>query len=118
MRSFGAMQYLLTTTCRVDQGRSREFFAEVQQWEEEAMASPHAPLDHAVYIDRNDPAKSLVLTRFDSKQTADRFLATGLHDRFRERLLMCSTEVSDSDTYDLFYAADASGHKVIYGEDA
>jgi len=110
------MQYLLTTTCRVDQSRSRDFFAEVQQWEEEAMASPHAPLDHAVYIDRVDPTKSLVLTRFDSKETADAFLATGLHEQFRQRLLMCATDVSDSDSYDLFYAADSSGHTVIYGE--
>ena len=112
------MQYLLTTTCHVDQSRSREFFAEVRQWEADAMASPHAPLDHAVYIDRNDPTKSLVLTRFDSKETADAFLASGLHDHFRERLLACATDISEQGSFDLFYAADASGQRVIYGEDS
>lgn len=111
------MQYLLTTNCRVDQSRTREFFAEVQQWEADAMASPHAPLDHAVYLDRDDPAKSLVLTRFDSKDTADAFLASGLHDRFRERLLACAAEISEQGSFDLFYAADSSGNRVVYGED-
>lgn len=82
------------------------------------MAAAHGPLDHAVYLDRADPTRCLVLTRFESEQTAHAFMASGLHEEFRTRLLRCATDVGDFELYDLFYAADAGGGKVIYGEDA
>ncbi len=112
------MQYLVTTACRLDRSKARAFFAEIQQWEVEAMDSPDAPLEHAVYLDRDDPDQALVLTRFAGKEQADRFMSGPLHADFRDRLLRCATEVASTDRYDLFYAADRSGNKVIYGEQA
>jgi len=112
------MQYLVATTCRMDPSRTREFFAEIQQWEQQAMASTDAPVDHAVYIDRADPTRCWVLTRFDSQETADRFMAGPVYGRFHTSLLKCAAHVEEAETLDLFYAVDQSGAKVMFGEGA
>lgn len=53
------------------------------------------------------------------REAANRFVATGLVQQFRDRVLACTMQVpTDVDGYDLFYSASRSGDNVIFGEDA
>jgi quinol monooxygenase YgiN len=111
------MRYILTTRCRVQPGKMETFLRDVQQWEENALASPEAPSYHAVYLNRADPSLALVITQFDSKERADAFAATKLLESFHERILACVVESSDAEGYDLYYAAGSGGPRVVFGQD-
>jgi len=82
------------------------------------MAAPTAPLHHAVYLNRQDPSQALVITRFEDKNHADGFAATGLLDGFHERILSCVVDSTDAEGYDLYYAAGPDGPHVVFGEEA
>jgi quinol monooxygenase YgiN len=111
------MRYILTTRCRVEPGKMETFLRDVQQWEEIALASPEAPLYHAVYLNRAEPSEALIITQFDSKERADAFAATKLLDNFHDKILSCVVESTDAEGYDLYYAAGAGGPRVVFGED-
>jgi hypothetical protein len=111
------MRYILTTRCRIQPGKMKTFFRDVQQWEETAMGSSDAPEHHAVYLNRADPSEALIITQFESKERADAFAATQLLERFHERILSCAVEAADAEGYDLYYAAGAGGPRVVFGQD-
>lgn len=97
----------------------QEFVAQVQQWEQDARSSEHAPEFHGVYLQESDPSRVLVITQFTSKDAAAAFAETGLPERFRARVEAC-TEVppEQPDGFDLFYATLNDGSRVVFGEDA
>ncbi len=113
------MHFLTVTECRVPLGRMQEFATMIQQWEQDALASPDGPEFHGVYLQSSDPTRVLVITQYTSREAANRFVATGLVQQFRDRVLACTMQVpTDVDGYDLFYSASRSGDNVIFGEDA
>ena len=109
------MRYLIVTECRVGQERMQEFTTEVQKWEQDAMASEHAPEMHAVYLRSEDPANVLVVTQFASRNAAEGFQPF-LND-FKKMVLSCLSEEPEMNGFDLFYAASPDGAEVIFGQD-
>lgn len=113
------MHFLTVTECRVPLGRMQEFAQMIQHWEQDALASPDGPEFHGVYLHSSDPGKVLIVTQYASREAANRFVATGLVQQFRDRVLACTMQVpTDVDGYDLFYSASRSGANVVFGEDA
>ena len=111
------MHYILSTQCRVKPGMMEDFLRDVQQWEEKAMASTHAPEYHAVYLRRSDPSYALVVTQFLSKEQADGFGETGLLENFHERVISCVVDTPDAEGYDLYYGIGSAGPRVVFGEE-
>ena len=64
------MAYLLLAECRVASSQMKEFTAQVQQWEQDALRHPDAPTHHGVYLGSDDPASVLVITEFESRLMA------------------------------------------------
>lgn len=111
------MHYILSTQCRIKPGMMEEFLRDVQQWEEVAMASPHAPEYHAVYIRRSDPSEALVVTQFRDKEQSDAFSETGLIANFHSRVMSCLAEAPEAEGYDLYYGIGPAGPRVVFGEE-
>lgn len=111
------MHYILSTQCRVKPGMMEDFLRDVQQWEETAMASTHAPEYHAVYLRRSDPSYALVVTQFMNKEQADGFGETGLLENFHERVMSCVVETPNAEGYDLYYGIGPAGPRVVFGEE-
>jgi heme-degrading monooxygenase HmoA len=112
------MHYLTVTECRVTMGKMQDFIAQVQHWEEDALAAPDSPEFHGVYLHEVDPSRVLVVTQFKTRESATAFVGSGLAEQFRERIMSCTdTPPTVSEGYDLFYAALADGTRVIFGED-
>ena len=112
------MHYLTVIECRVTMGRMQDFIAQVQHWEQDALATDDPPEFHGVYLHEADPSRILVVTQFTTRESAEAFAASGLAERFRERV-MSYTDAPPTATegYDLFYASLADGSRVVFGED-
>ena len=114
----GSMHYMTVTECRITLGRMQDFVAQVQQWEQDAQASANAPEFHGVYLQEADPSRVLLVTQFGSREAAEAFAASGLAERFRDRVLTCTdTPPGEPEGFDLFYASLADGSRVIFGQD-
>ncbi len=95
----------------------KEFTAQVQQWEQDALRHADAPLYHAVYLGSDDPASVLVITEFESRDVAARFAADGRLDAFWDAVVpFIDDSPVERDGYDLFYAATADGPSVTFGQ--
>ncbi len=115
---FGPMHHLLVTTCRVPMHHMQQFTALVQRWEQDALAADDGPNKHAVYLHGSDPSRVLMVTEFDSREQAERFQRSGLVTRLEREVLACADDHAISaDGYDVYYAADADGHRTVFGED-
>jgi quinol monooxygenase YgiN len=112
------MRHIVVTTCRVQPEKMKEFFGDIQQWEQTAMESDHAPEYHALYMSETDPSRVLLFTRFESREQAEAFIATGLLDSLHDRILSCVASEPHQEAYDLYYAVGEGGPRVIFGEDS
>lgn len=112
------MRHIVVTTCQVQAEKMKEFFSDIQQWEQAAMKSEHAPEYHALYVSETDPTRVLLFTRFESREQAEAFTATGLLQSFHERILSCVASEPHEEAYDLYYAVGEGGPRVIFGEDS
>jgi hypothetical protein len=112
------MHYLTVTECRVTMGRMQDFIAQVQHWEEDALAAADPPEFHGVYLHEVDPSRVLVVTQFKTRESARAFAGSGLAEEFRARIMACTdSPPTASEGYDLFYAALSDGTRVVFGED-
>ena len=112
------MHYILSTQCQVKPGMMENFLRDVQQWEEKAMESPHAPEYHAVYLRRTDPSYALIVTQFVNQEQAEAFGASGLLENFHNRVMACAMEATAAEGYDLYYGVGSAGSRVVFGEEA
>jgi len=112
------MHHMTVTECRIPLGRMQDFVAQLQQWEHDARESEAGPEFHGVYLLETDPSRALVITQFTSREAAEAFNASGMPERFRERV-MASTGIRPNEVegFDLFYAILADGSRVVFGED-
>lgn len=112
------MHFMRVTECRIAPGRMQDFVATVQQWEQDARALESAPDFHGVYLQESDPSRVLIITQFPSRESAEEFSASGLDERFRERVMSCTeTPPAEVEGFDLFYATVSDGSRVVFGED-
>ena len=112
------MHHMTVTECRIPLARMQEFVAQVQQWEQDARASEHGPEFHGVYLQDSDPSRVILVTQFASRESAEAFAASGLSERFRERVASYTDiHTGAVEGFDLFYASLADGSRVVFGQD-
>ena len=112
------MRHIVVTVCRVQPERMKEFLTIIQQWEQEVMESEFPPEYHALYVSDTDPSQVLLITRFESRQQAETFTATGLLDSFHKQVLSCAENDPHQEAYDLYYAIGPGGPQVTFGEES
>jgi quinol monooxygenase YgiN len=112
------MRHTVVTSCQLQTEKMKEFFSDIQQWEQAVMEAEDRPDYHALYVNETDPSRVLLFTRFESRDQAEAFAATGLLESFRERILSCAVSEPHQEAYDLYYAVGSGGPRVIFGEDS